>query len=100
MAKSVENLAKEFLKERAPYSDRMVPWVITWGVGVVKEKDLWPVLRMAFPYEVTVDKGFYRRYERIGKWIDENSTGRWTHSGVCYFFELEIDATACKLRWS
>ena len=45
------------------------------------------------PYEIRHD---------IIKWIEENCVGKYTNNGSSYdwFFELEIDVTAFKLRWA
>ena len=84
------------------YSSRMVDWVITWDVGIVEKNKLWPIFKKALPYEAMVNEKYHSKsgFDKLGKWIDKNCTGLWTHSTIIYRFELEEDAMAFKLRWS
>ena len=101
--KRLSEVSEEFHKmQNKEYSSRMVDWMITWHIGIVDEHKLWALIERAFPYKVTANEKYYspRGYEKMGKWIDKNCTGMWTHSTMIYRFEFEEDAVAFKLRWS
>ena len=99
MSETVQKMSEDFKAGAKDYSSRMVDWMTTWGIGIVDEKKLWPLLEKAFPFKVIANERYYGKYVKLGKWVDTNCTGMWTHSNTIYIFELEEDAVAFKLRW-
>ncbi len=98
----IEKVSSDFHERTKNNSDRLVSWMMTWKLGLITEDHLMVLIEKAFPHMVLCNEKYYgnnRNYNKMNKWIEKNSKGYWTHINIHFYFELEEDAMAFKLRW-
>ena len=98
MANTIQEFSKEFSKENK-IGPNGIHWIITWDLAMIEGKKLWKLLELALPHSVMLHEKYYKNYEKVYEWLEENSSGLWSHSQLLFVFEKEEDAMAFKLRW-